>query len=131
MITVIHRYVGLSIVIGLVYLAMYGVGARLLRREAVGRPFWAVLYYTETVLVIQVVVGIVLLLLGRRTGAGGFDLHYIYGSVFPVLVLLGGRLYSLRRETRDYVPIAWAGFIAFGLTFRALQTACGIDLGCL
>lgn len=125
MIGAIHRYIGISIVVALLYLAVYGLIARIARREEVGRPFWGVLYYTETVLVIQIVVGIVLLVMGRRIGRG-FDLHYLYGSVFPFLVLLGGRLYSLRRESRDYVPIALGGFIAFGLTSRALMTGLGI-----
>ncbi|MBW3560930.1 MAG: hypothetical protein KY437_00365 [Actinobacteria bacterium] len=126
MISTIHRYIGLSIVVALLYLALYGLIARIARREEVGRPFWGVLYYTETVLVVQIVVGVVLLLMGRRVGGSGFHLHYLYGSVFPFVVLLGGRLYSMRREHHDYVPIALGGFIAFGLTSRALMTGLGI-----
>lgn len=129
--TVAHRFIGLSIVVALVYLAVYGLVGRVAGRHEVGRPFWGVLYYTETVLVVQIIAGIVLLFMGRRVGGSGFDLHYVYGSVFPLLVILVGRLYALRRDDRDYIPIAWAGFIGFGLTFRALQTGCGLDLACL
>ncbi len=126
MIATIHLYVGVSIVVGLLYLAVYGLGARIGGKHEVGRPFWGVLYYTETVLAIQILVGIALLFMGRRVGGSGFDLHYVYGSVFPFIVILVGRLYALRREDRDYIPIAWAGFIAFGLTARALMTGLGI-----
>lgn len=126
MITTAHLYIGISIVAALLYLAVYGTVARVAGRHEVGRPFWGVLYYTETVLVIQILAGIVLLFMGRRVGGAGFDLHYVYGSVFPFAVILVGRLYALRRDDRDYVPIAWAGFIAFGLTARALMTGLGI-----
>lgn len=126
MIAIAHRYIGISIVVALLYLAVYGVVARIAGRHEVGRPFWGVLYYTETVLVIQIIAGTILLFMGRRVGGSGFDLHYLYGSLFPFVVILGGRLYALRRDDRDYVPIAWAGFIAFGLTTRALMTGLGI-----
>lgn len=126
MIATVHRFVGISIVAALLYLAVYGLGARIGAKRKVGRPFWGVLYYTETVLVIQIIVGIVLLVMGRRVGGSGFDLHYVYGSVFPFIVILVGRLYAMRREERDYIPIAWAGFVAFGLTARALMTGLGI-----
>jgi hypothetical protein len=127
-VTVVHLYIGWSIVIGFLILAVYGLVARLLKREHVGRPFWGLLYYTETVLVIQLVVGIVLLLMDRRIGTG-FDLHYFYGSLFPIVTVIVGRLYTLRREQADrphaYVPIALAAFVAFGLTLQALGTGLG------
>ncbi|MGH3442533.1 MAG: hypothetical protein ACRDUY_10945 [Nitriliruptorales bacterium] len=122
----LHGYVGWSIVIAFALLTVYGTTARLTRRESLGRPFWGLLYYSETVLVIQVVLGVVLLLLGRRIGAGGFHLHYVYGSVFPLIVLVAGRLYALRREVYDYVPITFGAFVNFGLTARALMTGLGI-----
>lgn len=126
MIGSIHTIVGFSIVIAFALLTVYGTGARLVRRTSLGRLFWGLLYYSETVLVIQIVLGVVLLLLGRRIGAGGFDLHYVYGSVFPLIVLVAGRLYALRRDEYDYVPITFGAFVSFGLTARALMTGLGI-----
>lgn len=122
----VHLYVGWSLVIAFAVLAGYGLIARVARRPEVGRPFWGILYYTETVLVIQIVIGLILLFMGRRVGVG-FDRHYLYGSVFPIIALIGGRLFTLRRENEDesfpYVPIAFGAFLCFGLTAQALNTA--------
>lgn len=123
---VLHLYVGWSIVVAFALLTVYGTGGRLLRRERLGRPFWGLLYYSETVVVIQVVLGVGLLLFGRRVGGSGFHLHYVYGSVFPLIALVAGRLYALRREVYDYVPITLGAFVSFGLTVRALTTGLGI-----
>jgi heme/copper-type cytochrome/quinol oxidase subunit 4 len=127
-VTTLHLYIGWSIVIGFIVLAVYGLVARLAKRDEVGRPFWGLLYYTETVLVIQIVVGLILLFMGRRVGTG-FDLHYFYGSLFPLIAVIVGRLYTIRRENDEraypYVPIALAAFVAFGLTSQALMTGLG------
>lgn len=122
-----HRWIGISLVVAFLLLSIYGGLARLFRREGLGRPFWGLLYYTETVLVIQIVVGVVMLFMGRRVPTAGLQwLHYFYGSLFPLVAVIGGRMYSLRRRDADrdyeYVPIAFAALIAFGLTFRALTT---------
>jgi hypothetical protein len=45
--------------------------------------------------------------------------------VFPLVAIVGGRIAGLRRETREYIGLAWGSFFALGLTLRALQTACG------
>jgi hypothetical protein len=52
-------------------------------------------------------------------------LHYLYGSMFPLVAIVGGRIAGLRRESREYVGLAWGSFFALALTLRALQTACG------
>lgn len=126
MLTAIHLYIGWSIVIGFAFLAVYGLVARLAKRPRVGRPFWGVQYYTETVLVIQIVSGIVLLLMGLRVGVG-LDRHYFYGSLFPLIVIIVGRLYTLRREDQEqaypYAPLSLADFVCFALTAQALHTA--------
>ncbi len=127
--SVAHRYIGWSIVVAFALIAVYGLVGRVLRRPELGRPFWGLVYYTESVLVVQVVIGVVLLFLGRRVGTG-FDLHYLYGSVFPLIAAIGGRIYNLRWEEAErehpYVPIAFGALIAFGLTTRALMTGLGL-----
>lgn len=123
----LHRWIGISIVGAFAAIWVYAAIARTFRRRQVGRAFWGLLYYSETVLVVQIVVGIVLLIMGHRIPTAGFQwLHYIYGSVFPLLAVIVGRLYSLRRGDADrpyeYVPIGYGAFVAFGLTARALMT---------
>lgn len=118
-----HFYIGASIVLAFLLVAGYGGVGRLFRRRQLGRPFWGLIYYAETVLVLQVVLGVVLLVTGHRVPQW---LHYVYGSIFPLLVVLAGRLYSLRREEYDYVPVAVGALVAFGLTLRAFMTGLGI-----
>lgn len=118
-----HTILGGAVTAAFLVLMLWGLVARLARRESIGDGFWRVLVYTENVLAAQIVVGIVLLVMGRRAGD---PLHYVYGAIFPIAVDVVGRIASLRRESQDYVPIAVASFFAFGLTTRALMTGFGI-----
>jgi hypothetical protein len=122
----VHQIVAYAIVAAFALLAVWGLVARILGREDAGWPFWGLLHYTENVLLVQIAIGVILLLLGRRVGGPGFQLHYVYGSVFPLIAVIGGRLYGLRREEHEYVPVAFGAFVAFGLTARALMTGLGI-----
>jgi hypothetical protein len=89
----------------------------------------ALQHWTENLLVVQTVGGVALLLIGRRVvGPPDAWLHGFYGSLFPLVAVVGGRLAALRRERRQYVGLAWGAFFAFGLTLRAVQTACGANL---
>lgn len=122
----LHRWVGLSIVLALLVIALWGLTLNVLRRPEAPTPFWGLQHYTENILVLQIGVGIVLLLMGRRIPTSDLRwLHYVYGSVFPLIALVGGRLAGMRREERDYVGVAWGAFFGFGLTARALMTGCG------
>jgi hypothetical protein len=54
-------------------------------------------------------------------------LHYVYGVIFPVLVLAVAHV--LARElfpSRPWAAFALASFFCFGLTARALQTGLGL-----
>lgn len=127
--TTFHRYLGAVIVTLFLVIMVSGLVLRLARRDETPTALWAVQHWTENLLVVQTVLGIVLLLMGRRVGAGpGVWLHYLYGSLFPLVAVVGGRLASLRRERYDYLGLAWGSFFALGLTLRALQTGCGNDL---
>ncbi|HEX2239588.1 MAG TPA: hypothetical protein VHJ82_00375, partial [Actinomycetota bacterium] len=53
-------------------------------------------------------------------------LHYAYGGLFPVVVLVLAHRWARRLEGLAWVAFGAAGFINFGLTFRALQTGLGI-----
>jgi hypothetical protein len=127
--TLLHRYLGAVIVALFVLVMLWALVLRVLGRTETPTPLWAVQHWTENLLVLQTVSGLILLLIGRRVvGEPLAWLHYLYGSLFPLVAIVGGRLAGLRRETREYVGLAWGSFFAFGLTLRALQTACGNTL---
>jgi hypothetical protein len=79
---------------------------------------------------LQALIGIVLLLLGRRPTEW---LHYVYGFG-PILILIIA--HALARDLQKtqpgakpiqpWVPFAFAAFICFGLTLRGLMTGLGI-----
>lgn len=128
--TAFHRYLGALLILLFVVIGLWGLTLRLLRREEAPEALWAVQHWTENLVVVQTVLGLVMLLLGRRVFAQPEAwLHYFYGSLFPLIALVGGRMASLRRERYAYVGLAWGAFFAFGLTLRALQTGCGHTVG--
>lgn len=124
--TLFHRYLGVLIVALFLAIVVWASVLRIMGRTETPTPLWAVQHWTENLLILQVVTGVVLLVIGRRVvGPSDVWLHYLYGSVFPLVAIVGGRIAGLRRETREYVGLAWGSFFALGLTLRALQTACG------
>lgn len=126
MIAQIHGWVGLAIVLAFLVLSLWGLALRIAGRDEAPTLFRAVQHWTENLLALQTLGGVVFLLMGRRVV--GDDLvffHYLYGSLFPLIAVVGGRIAGLRREGREYVGMAWGAFFAFGLTTRALMTGCG------
>lgn len=122
----IHRVLGAAIVLALLVILLWGTALRLAGHDEAPTAFWGLQHYTENVLVIQVVLGVVLLLLGRRVVGGSVVwLHYLYGSLFPLMAVIGGRIAGMRRPEREYVGLVWGAFVAWGLTMRALMTGCG------
>lgn len=125
----LHLVLAWGIVAAFLALAVWGLVLRLRQAESEPVAYRALLHWTENLLVVQVVSGIVLLLVGRRiTGVAVPVLHYFYGSLFPLIAVVGGRIAKLRREEAGrpgYVGVAWGAFFAFGLTLRGLQM--GLD----
>jgi hypothetical protein len=127
-VTVFHRYLGAAIVLLFVVIFLWGLVLLAMRREDAPTSMWVVQHWTENLLVVQVVTGLIMLVMGRRVvGAPLIWLHYLYGSLFPLIAVVGGRIAGLRRERREYLGLAWGSFFALGLTLRALQTGCGDD----
>ena len=127
--TLFHRYLGAVIVVLFAVIMMTGLVLRVRGRQETPTGLWALQHWTENLLVIQTVTGLILLLLGRRAvGIPPAWLHYLYGSIFPLVAVVGGRLAGLRREEREYVGLAWGAFFAFVLVLRGVQTACGEGL---
>lgn len=124
--TAFHRYLGMLIVVMFLTMMVTGMVLRIRRLDETPAGVWALQHWTENLLVIQALSGIVLLILGRRaSGTPDAWLHYLYGSLFPLVAVVGGRLAGLRRGTREYVGLAWGAFFAAVLTMRGVQTACG------
>lgn len=127
--TTAHRWLGSAIVLMFVATMLWTLVLLVLRREETPVGMRALQHWAENLLVVQTVFGLVLLLIGRRVvGPPDAWLHGLYGSLFPLVAVIGGRLAALRREQRQYVGFAWGAFFAFGLTLRAVQTACGTGL---
>lgn len=128
----LHRVVGFAVVALFALGWIWGLVARLARRGP-GERYWTWLTAAQLVAGAQAVIGTILLALGRRVaseGALGDTLHYVYGYL-PLLLFVfahvlaragDARPIGIDRPVRPWVPFAWASFISFGLTLRALMT---------
>jgi hypothetical protein len=134
-VSALHRVIGFAVVAIFALGWIWGLGAKIARREP-GDVYWTWLVVAQVVAVAQAVLGTILLVVGRRLeaqGALGGTLHYIYGYlplllfVFAHVVARAGdaRAVGIYRPLRPWVPFAWASFISFGLTLRALMTGLG------
>jgi len=133
----LHRVVGFAVV-GLFTIGwVWGLVAWISRRGP-GDLFWRWVAVAQVLVGLQAVFGIVLLLFGKRVVTGGplsNVLHYVYGLlplllfVFAHVVARAGNAsiigFDERRRIAPWVPFAWASFICFGLTLRALMTGLG------
>jgi hypothetical protein len=133
----VHQYVGFAVVSVLAVGWIWGLGAWIARRGP-GDRYWIWLAVAQVSIGLQAVMGITLLLLGRRvvvTGALGGVLHYVYG-LLPILLFAFAHVvaragnasmlgFDSRKRVAPWVPFAWASFICFGLTLRALMTGLG------
>jgi len=120
----VHAAIGFVIVGGWFLLFVFGLGAWILRREP-GRPFWRLLAILQVLLVIQLIAGSVLLAAGHRADS---LLHYLYGVVFPAIVLVVAHVFGrgMENEEDTWKVFAVASFVLFGLTLRALTTGLGL-----
>ena len=118
----IHRWIAYLVMTLLLVVLVTGVVLRLSGREESPVALRALQHWTENTLILQIVLGGTLFLSGRRVGGELAFLHYFYGSLFPFIAIVGGRIAALRRERHDYVGLAWGAFFALGLTARAMLT---------
>ena len=117
-----HELEGFVIVAGWGVLFLFGVGLFITRRDA-GRVYWGLLTVLQVLLVVQLLAGIVLLISGGRQPL----LHYLYGAVFPALVLGVCHVFTRGLEKPPYHMFFTIGsFFVLGLTARALMTGLGI-----
>lgn len=120
-----HGWLGFLLILLFVALAMWGVILRIMGRDEAPVSYMVAQHWTENVLILLVLSGLVLLLAGRRVPSVLFPWdHYIYGSFFPLVALIVGRLAGMRREKREYVGMAWGAFFAAALSLQALTSGC-------
>ena len=119
----VHEAIGFAIVGGWLVLLLWGAVAFFSKREP-NQWFWRLVGVLQGILLLQIALGITLLALGRQRAI----LHYLYGAVFPGIVL--GVAHVLARgldDERDrWKVFAVASFFVFGLTLRALMTGLGL-----
>jgi hypothetical protein len=117
-----HILEGYVIVAGWGVLFLFGIGLFITRRDA-NRVYWALLTVLQVLLVVQLLAGLILLASGGREPL----LHYLYGAVFPALVIGVCHVLTRGLEKPPYHLFFTIGsFFVFGLTARALMTGLGI-----
>ncbi len=122
-----HEVLGFVVPAGFLAMAGWAFGGLLLDR-APGDGFWRLVAAVQVVLGVQIVLGGVLFLAGHRPHSNGPGwLHYAYGGLFPIIVLVYAHRFAHRARGLPWLVFGIAALIAFGLTFRAMQTGLGID----
>ena len=120
---VVHEAIGYAIVGAFAVLMLWGFGAWTVKRGP-GRWYWTLLALVQVTIGIQVVAGLILLAIYGISARP--VLHYLYGSLFPIIVLVIGHVMARDMERDQWRVFAVAAFICFGLTLRALFTGLGI-----
>ena len=124
----LHRYVAYSVPAGFAVLFLVSLFTYLFNRDP-GDWYWRLLAILQVILVVQVLAGVVLFATGRRPPAISFaGAHYVYGSLFPLVVLAFAHRWARRHENVSVAIFGVAAFLCFGLTTRALQTGLGENL---
>jgi hypothetical protein len=122
-VSAIHRYVG-YVVVGLFSVGwLFGLALWATRRRA-GDWFWRWLVAAQVIAIVQALIGVGLLLIGREVTTW---LHYVYGFG-PIAIFAVGHLLAREEQfrPRPWIPFAFAAFISFGLSLRALMTGLGL-----
>ena len=125
--TALHKYIAYAVPAGWALLAVWTLFS-FVRNRPPGDRFWAFLGAMQIVLGAQAVVGAILFASGARPSSDGPEwLHYVYGALFPVAVLVTAHRFARKQEGISWIVFGVASVVNFGLTFRALQTGLGID----
>jgi hypothetical protein len=116
-----HKAIGIAIVSGWGLLLLWGAVLFATKRDA-GRFYWGLLTVLQVLLAVQLAAGLFLLFSGDRRPL----LHYLYGAVFPAIVLGVAHYFTRGLSKPPYHALfTIASFFILGLTLRALQTGLG------
>jgi hypothetical protein len=134
----VHEVVGFAVVGVFTVGWVWGLAAWIAKRGP-GERYWLWLSAAQVIAGLQAILGTVLLLTGARVATGSpiqNSLHYVYG-LLPLLLFVVAHVVARAgnasvigldpgRRIAPWVPFAWASFICFGLTLRALMTGLGV-----
>lgn len=107
--------------------ALVSIWALVLRfgQERETPAFWRVVSIAQILLAAQTLLGLVLLIMGKRPGPADdgrtMAFHLAYGLVFPIIVLIVAHKYARDGRYRAHSVFALAAFVIFGLTARAFM----------
>lgn len=121
----LHRVIGYAIPVAFGVLFFWSMSALVFNREPQA-PFWTLLGVLQVIIGVQFVIGGILFLSGARPlTAGPTWLHYIYGAIFPALVLTIAHVWARRAPAGPWLIFGIASFVCAFSTLRALGTGFG------
>jgi hypothetical protein len=121
MVRELHKFMGFSIMAGWALLFLGGATLAVRKREA-GKLYWRTLVVLQVALGLQVAAGLAVFASGGRPPL----LHYIYGAVVPVLLLVEAHVFAGRLDLPRHALFTIAAFVNLLLAARAIQTGLGM-----
>ncbi len=113
----IHGTLAWSIPVGFGIVTLWSIYS-FVRNRPPAPLYWTVLGALQVVLAVQILFGAVLFLSGSRAPW----LHYAYGGLFPVALLVAAHRLGRRYEDIPWVWFGVASALIVGLTIRAVVT---------
>lgn len=124
-VTMLHASVGWAPPIGFLFLSGWSVYALIRNRDPHER-FWTLLGTLQVVIGVELILGGLLFFSGRVPNTDGPTwLHYIYGAVFPALVLAIAHARARKAPAGPWLIFGLAAFVCGFSTIRALGTGYG------
>lgn len=123
-----HTWIGLALISVWAVISGWSFALRLLGYEETP-TFWRAVSVAQILLVVQLLIGLVLMLLGRQPGDGtlfNYVFHPLYGIVFPLVTLFFAHKWAREDRFEPHTVFAVAGLVIFGLTARAFMVGVGM-----
>ena len=128
-ITGIHGYVlGFFLIGSWAVICGWALALRFTKYEETP-TFWRAVSVAQVLLVLQIIVGLVLLVMGRRPGPADdgatLAFHIAYGLLFPLITLIVGHKLARDGKYSPHSVFAVVGLVLFGLTARSWMVGQG------